>query len=73
MDTDEPPEADGFMQLTDEIVDTLEKACANAVDLESLKKELEKLVMDWEPYKIAELIAVSTFKARVQGQQDFEK
>jgi hypothetical protein len=41
--------------------------------LESLKKELEKLVTDWEPDKIAELLAVSTFKERVQGQQDFEK
>jgi phage gp29-like protein len=73
MDTDEPPEANGFTQITDEIADVLEKACDKATDLESLKKELEKLVTDWEPDKIAELLAVSTFKARVQGQQDFEK
>jgi hypothetical protein len=73
MDADDPPEADGFTQITDEIADALEKACDKATDLEALKKELEKLVTDWEPDKIAEIIAVSTFKARVQGQQDFEK
>jgi len=73
MDIDEPPEADGFTQITDEIADVLEKACEKATDLNSLKKELEKLVTAWEPDKIAEIIAIATFKARVQGQQDFEK
>jgi phage gp29-like protein len=71
----EPPEADAdvFVRITDEIADVLEKAADATTDFTSFQKELEKLVVNWSPDKIAELVAVSTFKARVQGQQDFYK
>jgi len=70
---DDPPEADGYSLISDEIAEVLEKAIDKSGDLDSLKKELEKLATEWSPEKIAELFAVATFKARVQGQQDFEK
>lgn len=73
MDIDAPPEADGYTQITDEVADVLERALSASSDLNSFKKELEKLAVEWSPDKIAELIAIATFKARVQGEQDFEK
>jgi len=73
MGIDDPPEADGYTQISDEIADVLERACDKATDLASFKKELEKLAKMWAPDKIAELLAIATFKARVQGQEDFTK
>ncbi|MDR2864604.1 MAG: DUF935 domain-containing protein [Spirochaetaceae bacterium] len=62
-----------FVEITDDVAGVLERALDKSTDLNTFKKELEKLASEWQPEKIAELIAVSTFKARVQGQQDFEK
>ena len=73
MDIDEPPEADSYTQITDDVADVLERALDKCTDLNAFKKELEKLSAEWEPDKLAELLAIATFKARVQGQADFEK
>ena len=50
----------------------IEKASDAATDFESFQKELTKLVTEWPPDKIAECIAVATFKARALGSAEFE-
>ncbi|MDR3171177.1 MAG: DUF935 domain-containing protein [Treponema sp.] len=70
---DAQEEVEGFTVITDEIAAVLEKAANTATDFASFKKELEKLVTGWQPEKIAELLAVATFKARVKGDLDFDK
>ena len=66
-------EENGFIAISDEIVEVLEKAMNKATDFKSFQKELTKLASDWQPDKIAELLAVATFKARVKGQAEFDK
>jgi hypothetical protein len=39
---------------------------------EGFREELQKLVKDWPPDKIAECIAVAMFKARALGGAEFE-
>ena len=70
---DPQEEEDGFIAISDEIVAVLEKAMDKATDFKSFQKELTKLAVDWPPDKVAELLAVATFKARVQGQLEFDK
>ena len=64
---------DGFIAISDEIVAVLEKALDKSTDFKSFQSELAKLAADWPPDKVAELLAVATFKARVQGQLEFDK
>jgi len=63
----------GFIAVSDEIASVIEKAADASTDFESFQKELEKLVTGWKPDKIAECIAVATFKARALGSAEFEK
>jgi phage gp29-like protein len=70
---DTQDEVNGFAAISDEIVAVLEKALDKAADFKSFRKELAKLAADWPPDKIAELLAVATFKARVQGHLEFDK
>ena len=42
-------------------------------EFESFREELQKLVQNWPPDKIAECIAVATFKARALGDAEFDK
>jgi hypothetical protein len=44
-----------------------------AADFESFRAELEKLVSGWPADRIAECIAVATFKARALGDAEFDK
>jgi len=64
---------DGFIAISDEIMAVLEKALNKSTDFRSFQKELTKLATDWPPDKIAELLAIATFKARVQGQLEFDR
>ena len=57
----------GYIAVSDEIASVIEKAADSATDFESFQKELTKLVTGWKPDKIAECIAVATFKARALG------
>ena len=70
---DPKDEENGFIAISDEIVAVLEKAMNKSTDFKSFKRNLAKLAVDWPPDKIAELLAVATFKARVQGQLEFDK
>jgi phage gp29-like protein len=65
-------ETDGFVAITDEIAGVLEKALDTATDFKSFQKELEKLAAEWPADKIAELLAVATFKARTKGMEEFD-
>jgi len=65
-------ERDGYTEVSSEIASVLEKAADAATDYASFRAELEKLVIQWKPDKIAECIAVATFKARVLGAAEFD-
>ncbi|MDR1176624.1 MAG: DUF935 domain-containing protein [Treponema sp.] len=65
-------EADGFTAISDEIAAVLDKALDKATDFKSFEKELETLAAAWPADKIAELLAVATFKARVKGMEEFD-
>jgi phage gp29-like protein len=63
----------GYVQVSDEIAEVIEKAADSATDFKSFKAELEKLVKSWPADKIAECIAVASFKARALGDADFDR
>jgi len=63
----------GFVAISDEIASVIEKAADASTDFESFQQELTKLVTGWKPDKIAECIAVATFKARALGSAEFEE
>jgi phage gp29-like protein len=62
----------GYIAVSDEIASVIEKAADKATDFESFREELTKLVTGWAPDKIAECIAVATFKAWALGNAEFE-
>ena len=63
----------GLIEITDDIAEVIEKAADRAVDFKSFETELEKLVSGWDSEKIARTMAIAFFKARAQGDNDFEK
>jgi phage gp29-like protein len=65
--------ADGYIQISDDIAAVIEKAADRATDFEGFRQELERLVKNWPADKIAECIAVATFKARALGDAEFDK
>jgi phage gp29-like protein len=66
-------DGDGYTAVSDEIAEVIEKAADAATDFDSFRRELEKLAKNWPPDKIAECIAVATFKARALGAAEFDK
>jgi phage gp29-like protein len=63
----------GFVPISDDIAAVIEKAADKAPDFEAFRAELQKLVKNWPPDKIAECIAIATFKARALGDAEFDK
>jgi hypothetical protein len=63
---------DGYITVSDDIAAVIEKAADTAADFNSFRNELQKLVSSWKPDKIAECIAVATFKARALGGAEFD-
>jgi hypothetical protein len=63
----------GYVQISDDITAVIEQAADRATDFESFREEIEKLVQNWPPEKIAECVAVATFKARALGDAEFDK
>ena len=63
----------GYLQISDDIAGVIEKAADTATDFESFREELQSLVQAWPPDKIAECIAVATFKARALGDAELDK
>lgn len=61
-----------LVPISDEVAEVLEKAADRSTDFESFKAELEKLSAEWQPDKIAELMAVAFFSARAKGDAKFE-
>jgi phage gp29-like protein len=70
---DPADETDGYVAITDEIAAVVERALDTATDFKSFEKELEHLVTEWPADKLAELLAVATFKARVKGMEEFDR
>ncbi len=64
---------DGFIKISDEIAEVIEKAADSSPDFAGFKAELEKLVTGWSPDKIAELMAIAFVKARADGAEEFDK
>lgn len=62
-----------YIEITEDIVKTFEQAAEKASDFEGFKANLEKQVIEWEPEKTAELMALAFFKGRVHGDVDFDK
>ena len=60
-----------FIEITDDIVQVLEKAMDRATDFKSFETELQKLVTDWDAGKIARTMAIAFFKARAEGDAHF--
>jgi phage gp29-like protein len=65
-------EGGGYIPVSDDIAAVIKKAADAAVDFETFRAELKKLVTSWPPDKIAECIAVATFKARTLGDAEFD-
>jgi phage gp29-like protein len=63
----------GYIPISDDIAAVIERAADRATDFNSFRKELQKLVQNWPPDRIAECIAVATFKARALGDAKFDK
>ncbi|GHU82753.1 hypothetical protein FACS189468_7280 [Spirochaetia bacterium] len=63
----------GYIAVSDDIAKVIEQAADTATDFESFQKELTKLVTGWPADKIAECIALATFKARALGSAEFAK
>jgi phage gp29-like protein len=66
-------EGGGYILVSDDIAAVIEKAADAASDFEGFREELKRLVASWPPDKIAECIAVATFKARSLGDAEFDK
>jgi len=62
----------GYVRISDDIAGVIQKAADKTTDFRSFRKELQKLVADCPAEKIAECIAVATFKARVLGNAEFD-
>jgi hypothetical protein len=64
-------DGEDYTAISDDIAAVIEKAADAATDFDSFRAELEKLVKNWPPDKIAECIAVAAFKARALGAAEF--
>jgi len=62
-----------FIAITDDIAAVLEQAADKATDFTSFEAELEKLETGWNPEKIARTMAIAFFKARAEGDANFDK
>jgi len=61
-----------YTAISDEIASVICKAADSATDYKSFQEELEKLLVNWSPDKIAKYIALAAFKARAQGDANFD-
>jgi phage gp29-like protein len=66
-------DGEGYAAVSDDVADVIQKAADASTDFESFQEELKKPVSNWSPDKIAECIAVATFKARALGAAEFDK
>ena len=63
----------GYIAISDDIADVIQKAAESSASFETFRAELEKLVKNWPPDKTAECIAVAAFKARALGAAEFDR
>jgi hypothetical protein len=61
-----------YAAISDEIADVIIKAADTATDFESFQRELDRLAVNWSPDRVAKYIALAAFKARAQGDANFD-
>lgn len=64
-------EESDFAPISDDIAAVLEEAMAVSEDYDGFKRKLEELVVSWPAEKIAELLAITTFKSRARGDGEY--
>ena len=60
---------DGWAEISDDVAGAVDRALNASTDFASLKKELDRLAGGWPAGKIAECVALATFKARALGEE----
>jgi len=65
-------EGNGWTIISDDIAGVIEKAADRATDFADFRDELRKLMESWPADRIAECVAVATFKARALGSAEFD-
>lgn len=64
---------DDYIEIEDDIIKVLEDALNKCKDFEDMKKELDKLTLDWDMEKISKLMAAAFFISRAKGDNNFNK
>ena len=64
---------DDYIEIEDDIIKVLEDALNRCKDFEEMKKELDRLTLDWDMEKVSKLMAATFFISRAKGDNDFNK
>ncbi|TXJ55859.1 DUF935 family protein [Brachyspira aalborgi] len=63
---------DDYIEIENDIVETLKKVFDKCESFDEIKNEIEKLSLNWDSSKIAEIMASAFFMARAKGDNDFD-
>lgn len=61
-----------YIEIENDIVETLKKVFDKCESFDEIKNEIEKLSLNWDSSKIAEIMASAFFIARAKGDNDFD-
>lgn len=61
-----------YIEIENDIVETLKKVFDKCKSFDEIKNEIEKLSLNWDSSKIAEIMASAFFMARAKGDNDFD-
>ena len=61
-----------YIEIENDIVETLKKVFDKCESFDEIKNEIEKLSLNWDSSKIAEIMASAFFMARAKGDNDFD-
>lgn len=64
-------EDNDYIEIENDIVETLKKIFDKCESFEEIKNEIERLSTDWNSSKIAKIMATAFFMARAKGDNDF--
>lgn len=63
---------DDYIEIENDIVEILKKVFDKCESFDEIKNEIEKLSLNWDSSKIAEIMASAFFMARAKGDNDFD-
>lgn len=63
---------DDYIEIENDIVETLKNVFDKCESFDEIKNEIEKLSLNWDSSKIAEIMASAFFMARAKGDNDFD-